>query len=679
MKRTGRLFYVILVFGLVFVMSIPTSLSVTQAKSESNNAGNQTTGDDMNFPLKGIPGEIELDEDPDIAAWQRLQYGMFIHWGLYSDLGGVWNGEPVTKGYSEQIQMWANISDSDYLNVANQFSAESFNPQKVCSLAKDAGMEYVVITSKHHDGFAMFDTDTTDYNIVDSTPFGKDALKQLSDACRDQGLKFGVYFSLVDWNQGHEFDFNNNNPIPASMEPLIKKQLEELMTNYGPIAEVWFDMSSPTADQSKEFTDIVHEYQPNAVINSRIWNNEGDFRTLGDNQIPSVSLDGAWQTPASIYHSTWGYRSWQVRDDFPGKVRDLVEGLVSVRARGGNYLLNIGPRGDGSVVEFEADVLRSIGEWLDMHPDAVLGASATRFGGQPWGEATVNGNNLFLHVMDWPEDGKITLPGLANKVLEVSEDGSSSKLNWDRKGNDLVVELPDKPMDSVLPVIKVKMDGKLKVIPTSTVSTNADSTWTIGEKDMNLGYSYADQGNYYSTKQTTIRQTAYLESKNNDPVYLDLRAKANPDKSYHIQIGNHSEVMTGKQLNDSVIGPFDVPANEVVPLTITLDDPAHNGEELDLQFSSAYLAPVSSATAIKTIVNHYKNSEDLFNEKAAHALSVHLDAVNRFENTQSAEKVTKHLKGFKQLLDDYKEKEMISDKSYDALKVSSNSLIEKWQ
>ncbi len=132
----------------------------------------------------GIPGTVPLSADPDLAAWQRLQYGMFIHWGIYSELGGVWQGKPVTSGYSEQIQMWANIPEADYREVASRFDPVRFDPAAICSLAKQAGMRYVVITSKHHDGFSMFDTETTDYDVVDATAYGRDPLKLLADECR---------------------------------------------------------------------------------------------------------------------------------------------------------------------------------------------------------------------------------------------------------------------------------------------------------------------------------------------------------------------------------------------------------------------------------------------------------------------------------------------------------------
>ena len=315
------------------------------------------------------PGAPALS--PQLEAWRKLGFGIFIHWGLYSELGGVWQGKPVTEGYSEQIQSFAKIPSADYVQVAERFTASKFDADAICGLAKEAGARYIVVTSKHHDGFAMFDTKSTDFNIVQRTPFGKDPLKLLSSACRKVGLGFGVYFSLVDWHAGHPFDPDNNNPIPASMEPLIEQQLRELMSNYGPITEIWFDMSAPTPAQSRRFAAIVRELQPQAAINGRIWNNQGDFVTLGDNETPPPGLQPPFEVPASIYHETWGYRSWQKREDAEGKTRELVRGLAEARAHGGNYLLNIGPMGDGSVVPFEAQVLRGIGAWLREHPAAL--------------------------------------------------------------------------------------------------------------------------------------------------------------------------------------------------------------------------------------------------------------------------------------------------------------------
>lgn len=531
----------------------------------------------------GILGEIKHKREKHVEAWERLQYGMFIHWGLYSELGGEWNGEPVKKGYSEQIQMWANIPGEEYRKVATDFTADQFDPVEIVQLAKDAGMTYVLITTKHHDGFAMFDTKTTDYNIVKMTPYGKDPIKLLADECARQGLKFGVYFSLVDWNEGHAFDHSNNNSIAESMEPMIEGQLRELMTNYGPICEVWFDMSSPTLSQSEKFASLVHELQPEAAVNGRIWNNKSDFRTLADNQVPSSTLDGAWQTPASIYHATWGYRNWQKRDDFDGKVRDLVHGLASIRARGGNYLLNIGPRGDGSIVDFEADVLREIGAWLDRHPEAVLGASGTQFGGQSWGEVTVNGDHLYLHVTKWPEDNQLILPGLATEVRDVVEEGRAKSLDWKFNNNDLVITLPDAPLDKVLPVVKIELAGEFRMIPERTVTAD-DDVWTIKADNFYDGRSFADEGNYNSLVENIVRQTGYFSNESAEQVKIKLTGKVeNNDTKYFVEIGTESKVVTGKDLIETEVGPFNIEPNQVIQLNITLAEPTHKYEALGLE------------------------------------------------------------------------------------------------
>ncbi|MDJ1137378.1 alpha-L-fucosidase [Streptomyces iconiensis] len=575
-RRTG-------LFGVALALLLSTAWAGGTAAAAPESGAQQTQR------TRGIPGEIERSSDPRVAAWQRLQYGMFIHWGLYSELGGVWKGKPVTKGYSEQIQMWADITHSEYAEVAKRFRADKFDPKAICGLAKDAGMKYVVITSKHHDGFAMFDTGTTDYDITQRTPYGKDPLKLLASECRSQGLKFGVYYSLVDWHAGHGFDPDNNNPIPASMEPLIAAQLRELMTKYGPISEVWFDMSSPTAAQSRKFAGIVRKHQPGATVSSRVWNNQGDFRVMGDNEVPDVALDGAWQTPASVYHETWGYRSWQKREDKPGKIRDLVRGLLSVRARGGNYLLNIGPRGDGSVVGFEADVLRGVGSWLDRHPGAVLGASATRFGGQPWGEVTVNGKDLFLHVTKWPGDGELRLRGLATDVRRVTANGDA--LDWRREGDDLVVTLPDRPTDPVLPVLRVELRGELRVVPAHTTGPGADGRWALSPSEFHTGHSYADSGSYSSQKRTTVRETAYVTSPRARRVSLRLTGKADPDALYRVTLGSRTHLVRGSRLMDSELGPFVLRPHTVTPLTLTRARAAHAGEDLNLTLKQVVLKP----------------------------------------------------------------------------------------
>ncbi len=299
-----------------------------------------------------------------IQAWQDLRFGMFIHFGLYSMLGGVWQGKMI-DGYNEQILSQAPIQEGEYEQLAKQFNPVNFDADAIAELAVEAGMKYIVITAKHHDGFCLFHSKHTEYNIIDATPYGKDLVLELSEACAKHNIGLGIYFSWIDWHYPHAAPMSNHNSDPITDKHMEYNlvQIEELLTKYGPIVEVWFDMGAPTAEQSREMAKLVHHLQPLAMVNGRIWNGQEDFAVLGDNEIPDFLIDGPWQTPASIYHATWGYRSWQERTDLSGKIKEQTFNLSKVLELGGNYLLNIGPKGDGSIVDFEAAVLRGLGQW----------------------------------------------------------------------------------------------------------------------------------------------------------------------------------------------------------------------------------------------------------------------------------------------------------------------------
>ena len=306
--------------------------------------------------------------------WQKLQFGMFIHFGLYSLAGGRWNGKPVKKGYCEQILSHGNIPQADYEALMSDFRIPHFDAELIAETAKKAGMRYLVITSKHHDGFCLFDTKTTDYNSVRSA-CKRDIVAELAAACQKSGLAFGIYFSLIDWHCPWALPISSHNSdrIPEKHHAYNVAQLTELMTNYGDICELWLDMGHPTVQQSREMYDLVHGLQKNIMINGRIWNDKGDFATMADNEMPELNedryeLNVPWQTPASIYKETWGYKSWQERTDAQGKIRNLTESLRRVVSHGGNYLLNIGPDNEGNIVPFEKEVLEGIGENLRKMP-----------------------------------------------------------------------------------------------------------------------------------------------------------------------------------------------------------------------------------------------------------------------------------------------------------------------
>lgn len=325
-------------------------------------------------------------QEQAIQNWQNLQFGMFIHFGLYSLAGGCWNGQPVKKGYCEQIFAHGEIPPADYENLTKHFTVQNFDAEAIARLAKEAGMRYIVLTSKHHDGFCLFDTETTDYNSVKAA-CARDIVGETAAACKKEGLAFGLYFSLIDWHcpWAAPMSSHNSDYIPPQHHVYNLAQLTELLTHYGDICELWLDMGHPTKEQSQEMYALVHSLQKNIMINGRIWNDRGDFATMPDNELPELPYPGytlniPWQTPASIYKETWGYKSWQERGSSKEKIAELTTSLRSVSARGGNYLLNIGPDNTGALVPFEAEVLRGIGSNLKQEP---LSRTTDKYGSQP--------------------------------------------------------------------------------------------------------------------------------------------------------------------------------------------------------------------------------------------------------------------------------------------------------
>ena len=254
--------------------------------------------------------------------WLDQKFSMFIHFGLYSQYGGVYDGKPVTRGYSEQIQSFAGIFSDWYGNTAREFNPVNWNPDSIVALAKKAGMRSIVFTSKHHDGFCMYHSNYTPFNIVDSTPYKRDLMKELAEACKRGGIDFAVYFSLIDWHfpQAYPISSHNADPLTPEHYQFNLHQVEEIMSNYGPISEIWFDMGSLSAGQSKGLYELVNRLQPECMVSGRLGNNYMDFSVMADNEYPDYEIGVPWQTAASMFDETWGYRSWQKRGSVEEKV-----------------------------------------------------------------------------------------------------------------------------------------------------------------------------------------------------------------------------------------------------------------------------------------------------------------------------------------------------------------------
>jgi len=395
-------------------------------------------------------------------------YAMFIHFGLYSKFEGEWEGKNY-YGNAEWImnEMQAGIPVEEYMEEAANFNPDGFNADEIVSIAKDAGMKYIVITSKHHEGFAMFDSDVCDFNIKDATPFGRDAVGELAEACHRNGLGIGFYYSqFQDWTApgggcGPETDADGK---AVSFDDYFYgkclPQVEEITTKYGDLELIWFDTPGDMSKKhSLELYEIVKKNQPNALISSRIGNDVGDYTTLGDMEVPLLNVTGRWES-VDVTQVGWGYSKIDKRWKSP---EYIVRTLISTIARGGTYMLNVGPDAHGRIAGPAVKSLKASGEWVNRYPQVIYGAGPSPWGkALPWGDAVTNNGKIYLAVFEWPEDGKLCLPGLSNEIRCARLLGGR-KLRHSKEGNWTCLNLPPKAPEKYASVIELTLEGEAQV------------------------------------------------------------------------------------------------------------------------------------------------------------------------------------------------------------------------
>ncbi|WP_372797663.1 alpha-L-fucosidase, partial [Pontiella sp.] len=335
--------------------------------------------------LTPLAGVADATDDTHLEWWREARYGMFIHWGLYSVAGGEWKGRDYGKEQGGASAEWlmnsAKIPGSEYREtLAPKFNPTDFDAAKWVSVAKDAGMKYIVITSKHHDGFCLFDTDATDYNVMDASPFKRDIIKELSEECAKQDIKFGVYYSqFKDW---YHRSRGRNNPGTLTNDEylaLVEKNLDELLSNYGEMAVLWFDVGGSNVIEADAQGARVRELQPNAVICSRLYSRKvpqdqqkyADFESLPDRMLPAERMTVDSETCMTMRHN-WGYDR---TDDAWKSPKDIIEFLALCGARGVNLLLNVGPTPEGNLLPEELERLEEVGAWMKVNGESIYGTS----------------------------------------------------------------------------------------------------------------------------------------------------------------------------------------------------------------------------------------------------------------------------------------------------------------
>ena len=435
-------------------------------------------------------------------AFNDAKYGMFIHWGLYAIPGGIWKGKKMEElrgpKVAEWIQFGAKIPRDEYAKLAPQFNPTEFDADAIAKLAKDAGMKYLVITSKHHDGFAMYDSENSKYDITDASPYPKDIVQELYDACKKYEIDFGLYYSHnIDWMDGSDAGLadivaagkplhdrarrkagiNTWDPSPNTFSQYLEDkaypQVKEILTKFPDLTTLWYDYGNyVTPEQSHKFYKIAYDIQPNMLVNSRVGNDLGDFDIPGDNKIPAdhLSITKPWQTVGTTNNS-WGYKSY---DNDWKSVKELIFWLTEIVSKGGNYMLNIGPKASGEVPMKSVENLLEVGKWLKVNGEAIYNTRKFKVTHEgPTNIDMSNGtkareehgfkaefmpqdfwftqkeNALYAIAFEYPKAGKKLLIKSVTQenIKSVTMLGSDAKINWKKTEEGLEVSLDGQKVD----------------------------------------------------------------------------------------------------------------------------------------------------------------------------------------------------------------------------------------
>tara|TARA_B110000196_G_C21147634_1_gene667575 strand:+ start:360 stop:2363 length:2004 start_codon:yes stop_codon:yes gene_type:complete len=505
--------------------------------------------------------------NPKLDWWREARFGMFIHWGLYAVPAGTW--EDKGTGHAEWIRTTAQIPLETYDQFVDEFNPVNFDADAWCEMANDAGMGYIVITSKHHDGFCLFDSEHTDFDIM-STPFQRDIMMELAEAAPKHDVRMSWYHSIMDWKhpdylprRGWELDRSTDGADMQRFRKYLHGQVTELLTKYGPIGIMWFDgewESTWRGEYGKELYELCVSLQPNVIVNNRLGARGGmegmtgmdgyaggyggDYMTP-EQEIPDAVDKGIdWETCMTM-NDRWGYN---MHDKNFKSTTDLLRKLSDIVSKNGNFLLNIGPKVDGTFPDESIQRLSEIGDWMDVNGEAIHGTVGSPFVELHWGRATQKFNKdsttLYMHVFDWPKDGKLVIPGLAGKVLSARVLGGN-EATFSLGQGETIIDLPSEVPNKHIGVVAVEVQGKPVIYEAPQITASADVfvnsldvELAIGSEDLNIRYTINENSTYgrYRTPirivgTTTIHARSFDENQAVSKIVTKKFTKVKPWKA----------------------------------------------------------------------------------------------------------------------------------------------------
>jgi alpha-L-fucosidase len=445
-------------------------------------------------PQAHVDAPVVSDETPEhhdarMKWWREARFGMFIHWGVYSVPAGLWKGEKVPS-LGEWIMNNGKIPVKDYAAFAQQFNPVKFDANTWVQLAKNAGVKYIVITAKHHDGFAMFKSDASDFNIVDATPFKRDVVAELAAACQKQGIKLGLYYSQAqDWHHAGgaarhgRWDAAQEGDMTDYLKKIAVPQVKELLTKYGPIAVLWWDTpDNPPFMMTRERADLfapLLKLQPDIITNNRLGGGYmGDTETP-ENRVPATGYPRDWELCMTM-NDTWGFKSY---DTNWKSGETLLRQVIDTASKGGNLLLNVGPTSEGEIPAPSVERLKLIGAWMQKNSESIYGTKASPFKRLTWGRATQKPDKLYLNVFHWPDDGTLVVPMKSGAKKAYLLTAPETPLAFTPSAEGLKIKVPSAAPDPISTVIVLEGVGQVDALPPEPYAPGAGGVLTL-ECDM---------------------------------------------------------------------------------------------------------------------------------------------------------------------------------------------------